>query len=248
MQHRLGKAIKYKIVFIKKINLLRSKGAKIRKIYFNDGSAIRLKGSLRNTRILIMLCRDNALSDTSLFDAIVDSVSSKTCTLVWHEHSYKRSSKSFFSWCSKLFKKTPYQNRGSDIQFRCESLKKFIESLDPNCEISILSQSAGGRIASLICDELSIQKIVCLGYPFRGLHQPLEPERYLHLRTLRTPLLILQGCEDPYGTPEDIAQNFSLSSSIQLEFLDTDHEFILPEIETNKIIFRALDFLNLLEK
>lgn len=168
--------------------------------------------------------------------------------MVWHEHSYQRSSKSFFSWFSKFSKNAGYKNRGSDIQFRCESLKKFIESLDPNCEISILSQSAGGRIASLIYDELSIQKIVCLGYPFRGFNRPLEPERYLHLRTLRTPFLILQGREDPYGTPEDIAQNFPLSSSIHLEFIDTDHEFILPEIETNKIIFRVLDFLNLIEK
>ena len=69
-------------------------------------------------------------------------------------------------------------------------------------------KSMGGRVASLVADELHaagrIAGLVCLGYPF---HPPERPEqlRTAHLAALATPTLICQGTRDPFGTREEVA-------------------------------------------
>jgi uncharacterized protein len=83
-------------------------------------------------------------------------------------------------------------------------------------------KSLGGRMASLIADEVSARGLVCLGYPF---HPPGQPSRLRteHLRSLRTPTLILQGTRDPFGSKEEVAA-YELSPAIRMEWLpDGDH-------------------------
>jgi len=89
-------------------------------------------------------------------------------------------------------------------------------------------KSMGGRVASMVADELHdaglIEGLVCLGYPF---HPPGAPEklRTAHLEGLRTPTLICQGTRDPFGTREDVA-GYDLSPSIRFCWLDDgEHEF-----------------------
>jgi predicted alpha/beta-hydrolase family hydrolase len=85
-------------------------------------------------------------------------------------------------------------------------------------------KSMGGRMASMLADELGVTGLVCLGYPF---HPPGRPERTrtAHLATLRTPTLIVQGTRDPFGGPEEVAQ-YALSQSIAIHWLeDGDHDF-----------------------
>lgn len=85
-------------------------------------------------------------------------------------------------------------------------------------------KSLGGRMASLVADELGARGLVCLGYPF---HPPGKPERLrtAHLATLRTPALIVQGERDPFGTPEEVAR-YELAPAIHLHWLgDGDHGF-----------------------
>lgn len=85
-------------------------------------------------------------------------------------------------------------------------------------------KSMGGRMASMVADELSVRGLVCLGYPF---HPPGAPEkvRTKHLATLKTPTLIIQGERDPFGTRDDVA-GYTLSKSIRIEWLeDGDHSF-----------------------
>lgn len=85
-------------------------------------------------------------------------------------------------------------------------------------------KSMGGRMASMVADELGVRGLVCLGYPF---HPPGKPERTRtkHLETLRTPALIVQGERDPFGTRDDVA-GYQLSPSIAIEWLpDGDHSF-----------------------
>ena len=90
--------------------------------------------------------------------------------------------------------------------------------------VFIGGKSMGGRMASLVADELGVRGLVCLGYPF---HPPGQPDklRTRHLENLRTPTLIVQGERDPFGTREDVAR-YTLSAAIRLEWLpDGDHSF-----------------------
>jgi predicted alpha/beta-hydrolase family hydrolase len=86
-------------------------------------------------------------------------------------------------------------------------------------------KSMGGRIASMVADELGVRGVVCLGYPF---HPPGAPDklRTAHLATLATPCLIVQGSRDPFGSEQEIA-GYNLSRAIQLVVLpDGDHSFV----------------------
>lgn len=85
-------------------------------------------------------------------------------------------------------------------------------------------KSLGGRIASLVADQVAAAGLLCLGYPF---HPPGSPERLrtAHLATLRTPALIVQGERDPFGTRADVA-GYELSPAIEIAWIpDGDHSF-----------------------
>jgi len=88
--------------------------------------------------------------------------------------------------------------------------------------IFIGGKSMGGRIATMVADEMNVRGVVCFGYPF---HPPGQPDklRTKHLETMKTPALILQGERDPFGTKEDV-KGYKLSRSIHVEFIeDGDH-------------------------
>ena len=84
--------------------------------------------------------------------------------------------------------------------------------------------SLGGRIASLVADEIGVAGLVCLGYPF---HPPGQPKklRVAHLAGLRTPGLIVQGTRDPFGGMDELSRYY-LSKTLRVVFLeDGDHSF-----------------------
>src|SRR5690606_13877303 len=88
-------------------------------------------------------------------------------------------------------------------------------------------KSMGGRVASLLADELLAERriagLVCLGYPF---HPPGKPGqlRTEHLIRITTPSLIVQGERDPFGSRAEV-ERLPLSSSIQLHWAgDGDHD------------------------
>jgi len=90
-------------------------------------------------------------------------------------------------------------------------------------------KSMGGRVASMIADELydtgTISGLVCLGYPF---HPPgkLDQLRTAHLEHLRTPTLICQGTRDEFGTFDEV-QGYALSPAIDIHWLeDGDHSLV----------------------
>jgi predicted alpha/beta-hydrolase family hydrolase len=89
-------------------------------------------------------------------------------------------------------------------------------------------KSLGGRVASLLVDELaeagSVRGCLCLGYPF---HPPGRPQqrRTEHLALLRTPTLILQGERDPFGRRGEV-ESYTLSSAVELRWIPVaDHGF-----------------------
>ncbi len=85
-------------------------------------------------------------------------------------------------------------------------------------------KSMGGRIASMVADDIGAHGLVCLGYPF---HPPGRPEklRTAHLADLKTRTLIVQGTRDTFGKPEEI-EAYELSDAIEVVWLeDGDHSF-----------------------
>jgi len=90
-------------------------------------------------------------------------------------------------------------------------------------QIVLAGKSMGGRMASLVADELGTAGLVCVGYPF---HPPARSERLRteHLRNLRTECLICQGERDPFGTVDEVSA-YSLSSAITLHWAaDGNHD------------------------
>lgn len=84
--------------------------------------------------------------------------------------------------------------------------------------LAIGGKSMGGRIASLVADELAVDALVCLGYPF---HPPGKPEtlRTAHLGAIQTPSRIFQGTRDPFGTRDEVEQ-YDLASTISVSWLE----------------------------
>ena len=108
-----------------------------------------------------------------------------------------------------------------------QEYRDAVDRLETRTPLIIGGKSMGGRIASMIADDLYQRKtiigLLCLGYPF---HPPAQPEktRTQHLETLATPTLICQGTRDPFGTPLDVA-GYRLSAQIDiLWFEDGDHD------------------------
>ncbi len=104
------------------------------------------------------------------------------------------------------------------------SWKEAVEKLGGGGRLVIGGKSMGGRIASMVADEVGARGLVCLGYPF---HPPGRPEklRTKHLETLATPALVVQGTRDPFGTAEDVA-GYRLSPAIRVVWLqDGDHSW-----------------------
>ncbi|MFJ7885038.1 alpha/beta family hydrolase [Pseudomonas sp. NPDC096917] len=89
--------------------------------------------------------------------------------------------------------------------------------------LAIGGKSMGGRMASLVADELQVSRLVCLGYPFYAVGKPEKP-RVAHLTELRTPTLIVQGERDALGNREAV-EAYVLAPSIEVLWLTAgDHD------------------------
>lgn len=105
--------------------------------------------------------------------------------------------------------------------------KAAIAELGAKGRLIIGGKSMGGRVASMVADELyadgKIAGLLCLGYPF---HPPGKPEqlRTKHLGKLNTPTLICQGTRDEFGTDAEVPA-YVLSDKIEILWLpDGDHD------------------------
>jgi len=102
-----------------------------------------------------------------------------------------------------------------------------VDALNAKGPLIIGGKSMGGRVASLIADDLyakgRIAGLLCLGYPFHPVGKP-EQLRTQHLAHLKTPALIVQGTRDPFGTRDEVA-TYTLARSIEILWLeDGDHD------------------------
>lgn len=102
-----------------------------------------------------------------------------------------------------------------------------IGALEAKSPLIIGGKSMGGRIASMIADDLyaagRIAGLLCLGYPFHPVGKP-DQLRTSHLADLQTPTLMVQGTRDPFGTKEEVS-GYPLSKKIEVLWLeDGDHD------------------------
>jgi len=92
--------------------------------------------------------------------------------------------------------------------------------------VLIGGKSYGGRVASLVADELHdtgrVSGLVCLGYPF---HPPEKPAalRTAHLLTLHCPALICQGRRDPFGGADEVP-GYGLGERLEVRWFDGQHD------------------------
>jgi predicted alpha/beta-hydrolase family hydrolase len=98
-----------------------------------------------------------------------------------------------------------------------DSFRSVVEEHGGGDQVVVGGKSMGGRMASMIADEVGARGLLCFGYPF---HPPGKPEqlRTAHLEELRTPALIVQGTRDPFGKPDEVAE-YPLSPKIRVEWL-----------------------------
>ncbi|WP_420234004.1 alpha/beta family hydrolase [Pseudomonas sp. ABY48] len=89
--------------------------------------------------------------------------------------------------------------------------------------LAVGGKSMGGRMASLLADELGADALVCLGYPFYAVGKPQKP-RVEHLAALKTRTLIVQGERDALGNREAV-RGYALAPSIEVLWLVAgDHD------------------------
>jgi len=108
-----------------------------------------------------------------------------------------------------------------------ESFRAVVAEAAGPAPLIIGGKSLGGRVASLLVDELAprgVRGCLCLGYPF---HPPGRPSqlRTDHLATLAAPTLILQGERDPFGRREEV-DTYDLSPQVRVAWIPNgDHSF-----------------------
>src|SRR5687768_645784 len=105
-----------------------------------------------------------------------------------------------------------------------DTFRRVVEEHGGGEKVFVGGKSMGGRMASMVADELAVRGLICLGYPF---HPPGKPEvlRTAHLASLRTPALIIQGTRDQFGTEAEVSA-YELSKTVRIEWLkDGDHSF-----------------------
>jgi predicted alpha/beta-hydrolase family hydrolase len=112
-----------------------------------------------------------------------------------------------------------------------DEYRAAVAAVPPGPPLLIGGKSMGGRVASLVADDLHaagrIAGLVCLGYPF---HPPNRPGqlRTAHLEGLACPALIVQGERDPFGSRaevEALAGAGRLSRVIRFHWAgDGDHD------------------------
>jgi hypothetical protein len=109
-------------------------------------------------------------------------------------------------------------------------MSEYVEAIDAlmsKGRLIIGGKSMGGRVASMIADEMhaadKIAGLVCLGYPFHPMGKPTQL-RTAHLEKLKCPALIVQGTRDIMGTRDEVT-GYKLSKAIEILWLeDGDHD------------------------
>ena len=170
-------------------------------------------GPPRGRRVVVLAHGAGAPMDSDFMTTIAEGLAERGCRVVRFEFDYMR------------------RRRESGRRAAPDRAPKLLDAwravaaqIGRPQRLLIGGKSMGGRIASMVADELGVRGLCCLGYPF---HPPGKPERLrtVHLAELRTRTLILQGSRDSFGTRDEI-EGYDLSPTIRVHYLeDGDHSF-----------------------
>jgi uncharacterized protein len=125
-----------------------------------------------------------------------------------------------------------------------ECWRQVVRELGDPARLVIGGKSLGGRMASMVADELRVAGLLCYGYPF---HPPGNRSRLrtAHLETLETRALIVQGERDPFGARAEVSM-YKLSPAIQIRWIpESDHSFkpsALSSVTQGANLERAVKF------
>ncbi len=104
--------------------------------------------------------------------------------------------------------------------------REQIAALTPVDKLIIGGKSMGGRIASVIADDVGAAGLLCLGFPFHPVGKPERRDRVDRLRTIETRTLIIQGSRDSFGNREQV-RGYRLPDTIAMNWLeDGNHSFV----------------------
>lgn len=129
---------------------------------------------------------------------------------------------------------------------RIDAKAKVLEQAVRDCgdgEIFLTGRSAGARAITMAAQHCRVTAIACVSYPFRRPRRLLETKRFGHLRTLDTPMLLLQGAEDDYGALE-ITEQYQLSPAIRLKFVPGNHNIDVTKSEGAAVVPLMAAFIN----
>ena len=165
---------------------------------------------------LLLAHGSGAPMDSTAMNAATDALAAEGLRVVRFEFSYMAARRTEGS------RRPPPKAETLNPEFRAA-----IADLAAKGPLIIGGKSMGGRVASMVADELfaegRIAGLLCLGYPFHPPEKPKQP-RTAHLMTLKTPALICQGTRDPFGTRDEVI-TYGLPEHIRLLWLeDGDHD------------------------
>ena len=110
-----------------------------------------------------------------------------------------------------------------------ETWQAVIAKLGGGSALAIGGKSMGGRMASMIADEMGAQGLVCLGYPFHAPGKTASPERLGHMAKLKTPTLIVQGTRDALGAKGEVS-DYPLSSAAHIHWSEDGDHSLKPRV------------------
>jgi len=89
----------------------------------------------------------------------------------------------------------------------------------------LAGKSLGGRVATLVADQLMVKAVFVIGYPFHPIGKP-EKLRVEHLSAINTPIYIFQGERDKFGCKEEVL-SYLLGEKVNVHWLeDGDHDLV----------------------
>jgi predicted alpha/beta-hydrolase family hydrolase len=173
-----------------------------------------VNGPEEAAQALILAHGAGAAMDSPFMNAIAEGLGEQGITVFRFEFAYMAERR-------KGGPKRPPSSQGRLIGEWREAVGE-VAAQRPVSAVAIGGKSLGGRVASMIADDVRAAGLVCLGYPF---HPPSKPDvlRTRHLERLTTPTLIVQGTRDPFGNREEVG-SYVLSPAIRFHWAeDGDH-------------------------